>query len=173
MCSSLPWHENPKCIIDFGNKKYMVGHAEIFTEDISSSTSEEEDSTIGAWTKDGVSRQTLANWCWKSYVVGVCSYKVKWKWRGINSRFYPVQTPVSEPSLLSTWAEKYEGNSYVKWYEFVTPKWVAPERFTCTTLVWWCAKKAYKERISPWYTTLVTPADVLCDNNTYLKVTVE
>ena len=173
MCSSLPWHENPKCIIDFGNKKYMVGHAEIFTEDISSSTSEEEDSTIGAWTKDGVSRQTLANWCWKSYVVGVCSYKVKWKWRGINSRFYPVQTPVSEPSLLATWAEKYKGHSYVKWYEFATPKWAAPERFTCTTLVWWCAKKAYKERISPWYTTLVTPADVLCDNNTYLKVTIE
>ena len=84
-----------------------------------------------------------------------------------------IKTPVSNPSLLATWAEKYKDKAYVKWYEFLTAKWAAPTRFTCTTLVWWCTKKAYGERISPWYSTLVTPSDVLCDNNTYLKVTIE
>ena len=170
---SLPCHNNPMCLVDFGNKKYLVGHAEIFTEPIVSTTSETDDVTIGAWTKSGVSRQSLENWCWRSYVVGICKYKIKWKWRGFKSRFYPVKTPVSDPSLLASWAENYEGREYVKWYEFATPKWAAPARFTCTTLVWWCAKKAYGVKISPWYRTLVTPSDVLCDSNTYLKVEIK
>ena len=170
---ALPCHDYPKCLINFSNTQYKVGHAEIFIKDITSSTNKYDDVTIGAWTSDGVSRQTLSNWCWRSYVVGVCSYKIKWVWRGLNSGFYVVKTPVSNPGLLATWAKKYEGRSYVKWYEFLTAKWVAPDRFTCTTLVWWCAKKAFGERISPWYSTLVTPSDVLCDNNTYLKVAIE
>ena len=170
---ALPTHNYPKSLIDFGNKKYMVGHAEIFTKNITSTTTLTEKVSIGAWTEDGVSRQSLNEWCWRSYVVGVCSYKVKWKWRGFKSGFYPVQTPVSNPALLATWAEKYEGKEYVKWYEFATPKWVAPNRFTCTSLVWWCAKNAYGAKISPWYSTLVTPSDVLCDNNTYIKLTIE
>lgn len=170
---ALPTHNYPRSLIDFGNKRYMVGHSEIFTNDITISTKKSDICSIGAWTDDGVSKQPFSNWCWRSYVVGVCSYKIKWKWRGLKSWFYPEQTPVSNPSLLATWAEKYEGHDYVRWYEFATPKWVAPDRFTCTSLVWWCAKKAYNEKISPWYSTLVTPSDVLCDNNTYLKVTVE
>ena len=36
---SLPCHNNPMCLVDFGNKKYLVGHAEIFTEPIVSTTS--------------------------------------------------------------------------------------------------------------------------------------
>ena len=170
---ALPCHENPRSLIDFGNKKYLVGHAEIFTKNITASTKKEAYTTIGSWKDDGVQDRTLENWCWKSYLVGVCSYKVKWKWRGLKSRFYAVKTPVSNPSLLAAWAEKYEDRAYVKDYEFLTAKWAAPTRFTCTTLVWWCTKKAYGERISPWYSTLVTPSDVLCDNNTYLKVTIE
>lgn len=171
---ALPTHNYPKSLIDFGNKKYMVGHAEIFTKNITSTTTLTEKVSIGAWMEDGVSRQSLNEWCWRSYVVGVCSYKVKWKWRGFKSGFYLVQTPVSNPALLATWAEKYEGKEYVKGlFEFATPKWVAPNRFTCTSLVWWCAKKAYGAKISPWYSTLVTPSDVLCDNNTYIKVTIE
>lgn len=170
---ALPTHNYPKSLIDFGNKKYMIGHAEIFTKSITNTTTLYENVSIGAWTKDGVSRQGLNEWCWRSYVVGVCSYKVKWKWRGFKSGFYPVQTPVANPSLLATWAEKYEGREYVTVLEFLAPKWVAPERFTCTSLVWWCAKKAYGQKISPWYSTIVTPSDVLCDNNTYLKVTIQ
>ena len=169
----LPNHDYPYCLVNLNNKKYKVGHAEIFTKNVTNSTKVDDWATIGAWTEDGVSRQQLYNWCWKSYLVGVCSYKVKWKWRGFKSRFYVVQTPVSNPAKLADWAEKYEGCSYVHWYEFPTAKWAAPARFTCTTLVWWCAKKAYGERISPWYSTLVTPSDVLCDNNTYLKVEIE
>lgn len=167
---ALPCHNYPKSLIDFDNKKYKVGHAEVFTKDVTASVGKNDAVTIGAWIDDGVSRLTFENWCYYSYVMGVCNYKIKWKWRGFKSGFYPVKTPVSNPSLLATWAEKYEGNEYVKWYEFATPKWVAPDRFTCTTLVWWCAKKAYGVKISPWYSTLVTPSDVLCDHNTYLKV---
>lgn len=170
---ALPCHEYPMSLIDFGNKKYMVGHAEIFTENITNNTAKTQKVTIGAWTEEGVSRQPFNNWCYRSYLVGLCNYKIKWRWRGFKSGFYPVKTPVSNPALLANWAEKYEGHEYVKCYEFLTPKWAAPSRFTCTSLVWWCAKKAYGVKISPWYSTLVTPSDVLCDNNTYLKVEIK
>ncbi len=170
---ALPNHDNPMCLIDFGNKKYMVGHAEIFTRNITQSTRIDDLTTVGAWVEDGVSRKKLENWCYKSYVVGICHYKVKWKWRGFKSHFYSVKTPVSNPAALASKAESYIGHSYVHWYEFLTPKWAAPARFTCTSLVWWCAKKEYGEKISPWYSTIVTPSDVLTDNNTYLKATIE
>ena len=74
-----------------------------------------------------------------------------------------VYTPVSNVSKLADKAEKYKGCKYVEWYEFLTPKWVAPKRFTCTTLVWWCAKEVYDVKISPWYTAMVTPSAVLTE----------
>lgn len=48
-------------------------------------------------------------------------------------------------------------------------KWAAPNRFTCTTLVWWYAKKAYGVNVSSWYFPLVTPSGLFTDNCTYIR----
>ena len=170
---ALPCHNNPKCVVDFGNIRYKVGHAEIFTRAIDLKSKIDEYYTIGAWTQEGVSEQTLNNWCCKSYVLGVCTYKTKYVWKGLSLSIFPEQTPINNPAALATWAEKYINKEYVKWYEFLTAKWAAPNRFTCTSLVWWCAKNAYDERISPWLSAIVSPSDVLMDSNTYIKVIIE
>lgn len=126
--------------------------------------------TIGAWTEPGICYNSLLNWRYESYLLGI--YKDKWKftWKKGLHRVY---SPVSNPSKLATKAEEYVGHEYVKWYEFLTPKWVAPKRFTCTTLVWWCAKEVYDVKISPWYTAMVTPSAVLSDEHTYIKTIIE
>jgi hypothetical protein len=61
----------------------------------------------------------------------------------------------------------------VYWYEFLTAKWSAPSRFTCTTLVWWCAKKAYDINVSEWYKTLVIPGGLLTDESVYIRYGVQ
>ena len=78
-----------------------------------------------------------------------------------------------DPSSLADWAERYLWNEYVEWYEFATAKWAASERFTCTLLVWWCAKKAYDVNISDWYSPLVTPDGLYTDESTYIRSNVQ
>ena len=168
---ALPRHGVPDVIFDTANKKYMVGHAEIFVKDVKNTTGISDNGvTIGAWTGPGICYNSLLNWRYESYLLGI--YKDKWKftWKKGLHRVY---TPVSNPSKLATKAEEYVGHEYVKWYEFLTPKWVAPKRFTCTTLVWWCAKEVYDVKISPWYTAMVTPSAVLSDEHTYIKTIIE
>lgn len=165
---ALPIHGVPDVIFSAANKKYKVGHAEIFVKDVTEKTSISEDGvTIGAWTSSGVSLNSLLNWRYESYVLGINKDKWKWSWKKGLHRVY---TPVSNASKLADKAEKYKGCKYVEWYEFLTPKWVAPKRFTCTTLVWWCAKEVYDVKISPWYTAMVTPSAVLTDEHTYIKI---
>lgn len=161
MIVALPIHGVPDVIFSAANKKYKVGHAEIFVKDVTEKTSISEDGvTIGAWTSSGVSLNSLLNWRYESYVLGINKDKWKWSWKKGLHRVY---TPVSNASKLADKAEKYKGCKYVEWYEFLTPKWVAPKRFTCTTLVWWCAKEVYDVKISPWYTAMVTPSAVLTE----------
>ena len=170
---ALPLHGQAWCLLNLGRDAGQWGHAEIFTKDITSTTTDTEYVSIGARLGEGVAFQTLPSWRRKSYLLEVCRFHILWKWDGWNSGFRVIQTPVPTPSLLASWAESYEGKDYSYWYETLAPKWFAPSRFTCTTLIWWCARKAYDIRISPWFSTLVSPSDVLCDYNTRLKETIE
>ena len=114
----------------------------------------------------------MESWDTPHYVMGIQKVKYVWKWRWFKSGLYKVTTPVSNPDALANWANKYRGHEYVKWYEFATAKWAAPKRFTCTTLVWWCAKKAYGVNVSSWYSPLVTPSGLFTDNCTYIRANV-
>jgi len=170
---ALPVHGHPFAILDLGRPYGKVGHAEVFTKDITDSTTDTESVSIGARREEGVKSNSLPSWRRKSYLLGICHFKVKWVWDGIRSGFQTTSTPVPESYKIADWAEQYEGCEYLYWYEHPIAKWVAPKRFTCTTLIWWSAKNACDIRLSSWLSTMILPVDLLCDTNTYLKIVVE
>ena len=170
---AIPNHFCPWDYINVGkNVRFKVGHAGIINKKITSSTSEFSNSTIECYVEGGVQELTMNSWDTPHYVMGIQKVKYVWKWRGFRSGLYKVTTPVSNPDALANWAKKYLGHKYVKWNEFATAKWAAPKRFTCTTLVWWCAKKAYGVNVSSWYSPLVTPSGLFTDNCTYMRANV-
>ena len=171
---AIPNHFFPWAYVNVGkNVRFKVGHAGIINKKITSSTDlYDKSSTIECYTDNGVQGLNIATWDTPHYVMGIQKVKYVWKWRGFKSGLYKVTTPVSNPDALANWANKYLGHEYVKWYEFATAKWFAPKRFTCTTLVWWCAKKAYGVNVSSWYSPLVTPSGLFTDNCTYIRANV-
>ena len=167
---AIPNHFHPWIFLNIGkNVKFKVGHAGIINSKITPHTSISDNVTIESWSDNGVQRLSMDVWDTPHYIMGVQKVKYKWRWRGFKSGIYKVKTPVSNPDALADWANKYVGRGYVRWYEFVTAKWAAPSRFTCTTLVWWCAKKAYGINVSSWYSPLVTPSGLLTDDETYVR----
>jgi hypothetical protein len=167
---SLPKHGQPYIYLDFGNDKFKVGHAGILTKQVTNADQYYSAISVGAHTEDpGVQTEYMQDWSVQCYIMGIQRVKWVWKWRGFKSGFYRTCTPVSNPGALADWAEGYRGRAYVKWYEFLTAKWAAPSRFTCTTLVWWCAKKAYDVNVSAWWATMVTPSGLVTDESTYVR----
>lgn len=171
---ALPNHHLPWNDINVGrNVRFKVGHAGIINTNFTSATDIDKDNiTIECYTDDGVQGHKITNWDTPHYVMGIQKVKYVWRWRGFRSWFYKETKPVSNPEELANWANRYRGHEYVKWYEFATAKWFAPKRFTCTTLVWWCAKKAYGVNLSSWYSPLVTPCHLFTDNCTYIRADV-
>ncbi len=170
---ALPNMFMPYSYLNFGKGvRYKVGHAGIINMKITNTTKLYEESTVECWTQNGVSKNTINNWNTPHYVMGVRDTYWKWRWRGFRSGFYKVKRNVSHPYKLASQASKYIGHEYVKWYEFATAKWAAPSRFTCTTLVWYSAKKAYDINISSWWKPLVTPHELVCSDKTYFKAVV-
>lgn len=167
---SLPRHGQPYVFLDFGNDRFKVGHAGVLTKKVAYTDGLNTSISIGAQANDaGVQSEQLQYWSVQSYIMGIQKVKWTWKWRGFKSGFYRTCTPVSNPEALANWAESYRGRGYVKKAEFVTAKWVAPSRFTCTTLVWWCAKKAYDVNVSAWWATMVSPSGLVTDESTYIR----
>ena len=167
---TLPNNDNPYSLVDFGKgNMFKFGHAGIFYEDITDKTKKNHFTTIECLTEYGVNYTQLEHWDCENYVLGLCTKKTKWVWAGLKSHLETETVPVENQGLLRNEARKYVGHQYVYWYEFLTAKWSAPVRFTCTTLVWFCAKEQYGIDLSSWLSPLVTPSDILMSNNTYLK----
>lgn len=168
---SLPLHNVPWVYINLFNS-YLVGHAGVFTQTITATTTVNDNVTIEAWIGDGVIRQTVANWNRRHYVLGLQNVKRKWTWNGVWGHLEPITTPVSNPELLATEAELHIGKNYVTALEFPVAKLVAPSRFTCTSLVWHCAKVRYGIDISNWISPLVSPSAIYTNSHTYIRKTV-
>lgn len=168
---AIPDHFAPWIYLNIGkNVKFKVGHAGIINTNVTSSTNAyAPNNTIECYTEGGVQDMRIADWDTPHYVMGVQKVKWVWKWKWFKSGLYKQTKPVSNPGALADWAAKYRGHEYVRWYEFPTAKWAAPKRFTCTTLVWWCAKKAYGINVSSWYSPLVTPSGLYTDDCTYVR----
>lgn len=166
---ALPVHNAPWVFLNLGDSPFKVGHASVITENVTTNFKDDFRFALGAQTGPGVSKESLSYWGVRCYIMGIQKVSWKWKWRGFKSRLYKVTTPVSNPSALARRAKTYEGRGYVKWYEFPTAKWAAPSRFTCTTLVWYCAKKEYGVNVSSWWATMVSPSGLYLDGSTYVR----
>ena len=171
---AIPSHFCPWIYVNIGEGvRFNFGHAGIINEKITSSTDlYDKNSTIECFPEGGVQGMCISNWNTPHYVVGIQRVKYVWKWRWFRSGLYKETTPVSNPEALANWANKYREREYVNRSEFIIAKWAAPDRFTCTTLVWWCAKKAYGVNVSNWYSPLVTPSGLLTDDCTYIRANV-
>lgn len=168
---ALPEHGNPSTLVNFSSR-FMVGHAAILTKDITTDTRNDADVTMEAYSGDGVQPRRITDWTSPHYIMGIQRVSYRWKWRGFRSGLYRTTSPVNSPGMLADWAMGYQGREYVTPLEFVVAKWAAPKRFTCTTLVWWCSKKAYGINVSVWYSPLVSPSGLFTDNCTYVRASV-
>lgn len=170
MIIALPTYKHPKSPICLARTRYRFGHCEIFIKDLEAGTSLLEDVSIGARSHEGVTRQTLLNWCWRSYVIEVCETKTV---QDADGSFHTEQVPVDNPQALAECVEKYEGSPYVPGYGFLIAENFAPESFNCMSLIWWCLKEAYGIDTAPWYARLVNTADVLFDEHIRIKIEVK
>ncbi|MDD7438011.1 MAG: hypothetical protein PUK66_04125 [Bacteroidales bacterium] len=169
---ALPKHYMSGILYNPGNPRFKVGHAGILNKKIYPTTKEIDNITIECWEEVGVREKKVINWDVPHYILGIQKVKWVWRWRGFRSGLYKEVTPVSNPYVLADWAKKYIGHEYIKRIEHPIAKWIAPKRFTCTTLVWWCAKKAYDVNVSSWYSPLVTPSDIFLDSSIYIRADV-
>ena len=166
---ALPKHNAPWIFLNAGDTQFKVGHAAIINKNVTTSWDDYDTFTWGTQVHGGVKNETLNYWSVRSYIMGIQKVSWKWKWRGFKSRLYKTTTPVSNPAALADKAGQYAGREYVKWYEFLTAKWSAPSRFTCTTLVWYCAEKVYGINVSSWWATMVSPSGLYLDSSTYVR----
>lgn len=57
--------------------------------------------------------------------------------------------------------------------EMPIAKWLAPQKFICTTLAWYCVKKLKDINLTSWYSTMPTPSDILLNENIYIKFNIK
>ncbi|OJU76280.1 MAG: hypothetical protein BGO09_15130 [Bacteroidetes bacterium 47-18] len=164
---ALPKHNQPWVLLNLSHERFKVGHAAILTANITSATAAHTPVTVEAWADgSGVTQLGWGSWRTRSYVMGIRHKKIKWTWR---RGFHTEYTPVGNPGALADHGLTHLGKDYVHWTQFLTAKWAADNRFTCTTLVWWCSKRAYNINVSNWLSPLVTPSDLYLDNCTYVR----
>lgn len=162
-------------IVNFGSS-CVFGHAGII-----------EDIVFGSFIhgveccmETGVSRSTISSLVYESDSAvsyaepcSIIGFQL-WVWTPVERRgrrsYVRTARKISSEPLLDK-AETYIGKKYVRLSEFLLPKPAAPERFTCTSLVWWCAKKAMGIDLDP-DLGIVYPKDLVLSENSYVKISV-
>ncbi|KGN98233.1 hypothetical protein HQ36_04860 [Porphyromonas gingivicanis] len=117
---------------------------------------------------DGVQEMTFDTWCRPHAVLGirkVITRRSKVKIRG-RRRYYRSYVPIEDLSRMADRAKTYIGRPYGN--VFKTMKEV-PNKFICSSLVWYCAKMEYGVDISNGSRKYVWPSDILKDSETYIK----
>lgn len=164
----LPFHDAALIPLNLINGESTVGHCEVFATDITPSVMMNDLVTVGAQSW-GLNRRSLySEWMRQSYVLGIKIYDYKWE----RLRLRPVERKIN-PADLATKAETYLGLDYVTDAEFLVAKLAAPERFTCATLIWWCARELWDIELAPWLSPLVLPSDIYLSEYTYLKTSID
>jgi len=143
---ALPTYKYERFPMCSARTRFRFGHSEIFIKDIDETTSLLEDVSIGARSHEGVTRQTLLNWCWRSYVLEVCDIK---RVQNADGTFHTEKVRVENPEALAECVEKYEGRPYVPGYGFMIAQNFAPDSFNCMSVIWWCLKETYGIDTSP------------------------
>lgn len=167
---ALPKHGAPWIYANL-NPRYRskMGHIAIITKDIPENADIHEKCTVECRVKKGVHERALKNWSTPHYVLGVQKIRWVWKWRGAESFLHRETRPVEDIYRLADFALTFLGRKYVKWYEVVICKWVAPARFTCSTLLSYCAEKVYGQPVSNCLFSFSTPSDIIMNPAIYIK----
>ncbi len=164
---ALPQFYDPRVLYNYNNP-WKVGHAAVIDVKPSLTTLLTHKVTTESWNPDGVIHRSINDWGTAHYLMGVQTIRRRVRWSGLRTRIVTERTPVTNPSLLADYAAAQNGKPYASGVSFVISKAVAPNKFTCTTLVWWCAKKAYGLNLSNWLSPIVTPSDLFTSPYTYV-----
>ncbi len=167
-------------LVDFSLGIAMVGHAGVITEgNIKLEADSAYNFTMEATFDEGVVSRDIEWWALeKSYIMGLQKVKYKrsilwglFKWGATYTKLN-----ATDAAKLATEAEKYEGHDYCDAWSFWFSKDFASKsshkQFTCTSLVWWCAREAYDFSLAPWYSTWVTPVQLFRSEHTYIRATI-
>lgn len=159
---TVPWFEHPTTILNYGYE-YQIGHTEILIKDITPTTLASDTTIIGA-TLDGVTYNVLEIFEYPCYHLRLCQKKYV-RQSGGGFKVEDVMLPQDK---FAQKVMSFEGTRFSEWYEFPFTKKLAPESFVCSSLCWYCAKEACGVDLSNWFSTMVTPSDIVLDDNTII-----
>ena len=121
-------------------------------------------------TKDGVQYMSFDSWCREHNVMGLRYVKRKFKWNWFRSKMVKTYENIDNLTQMANRAKKYIGRIYNS--SAVAAKAFAPNRFICSSLVWYCAKESYSIDISDTWKPTVTPLQIKESDHTYTKIEV-
>lgn len=121
-----------------------------------------------AHLSDGVQYMSFDTWCRPHAVLGIQRVRTrrsKVKIRG-HYRYYRFYVPIKDLSRMADRAKTYIGTPYGSVF---SSKKEVPNKFICSSLVWYCAKMEYNIDLSNGSQKTVWPSDILKDSSTYIK----
>lgn len=162
-----------------GKKFSIAGHAGIINTPLNWDAQPRTKLSIDSTPKDekegysdGVQYMNFDTWCRPHLVLGIRKTKTsrsRVRIRG-RYRYYRSYVKIEDLSKMADRAILYLGRPYGN--VFKTMKEV-PNKFICSSLVWYCAKMEYGIDISNGSRKYVWPSDILKDSNTYIKTEYE
>lgn len=159
-----------------GSNFSIGGHAAIINIPLNWSSDDEHKLSIDSTPKDkkegysdGVQKMKFNTWYRPHAILGIrkaTTHRRKGKRRG-RYRYYRSYVRIKDLSKMADRAETYIGRPYGNVFRSMKE---APDKFICSSLVWYCAKEEYGIDISNGSRKSVWPSDILKDSDTYIKI---
>ena len=151
------------------------GHTGIIYNDIPWHVDFKDEFSIDAYpksstTKDGVQYMPFDSWCREHNVMGLRYVKRKFKWNWFGSKIVKTYENIDNLTQMANRAKNYIGRIYNS--SAAAAKAFAPNRFICSSLVWYCAKESYSIDISDTWKPTVTPLQIKESDHTYTKIAI-
>lgn len=165
---SLPKHGSQFYLFSYSQKyqNWKVGHAGMLNMTLTHSQYPGNTRFAYAATVNGTEKERIDWWYTKSYIMGL--YKIKYRFGGLKREYIRLQERDMEKILWE--AERYLGRPYCKDISFIVARLMAPQKFICTTYLWYCVYRAHKIDVSSWWNAfLITPSDIYNSSHTYVK----
>ena len=161
-----------------GRRHSKGGHTAIIDKPVHGGTKYWDDFSIDSTPKNkkeghsnGVQKIKFRAWCRPHYVLGLQRITSVWGRRRSGWREQPairmiIVRPIADLSPMADRATRYIGRPYGSIFWSMKE---APQKFICSSLVWYCAKEEYGLDISngSWFS--VWPRDILESPYTYIK----
>lgn len=159
-----------------GSNFSIGGHAAIINIPLNWNSKSQDKLSIDSTPKDkkegysdGVQHMKFDTWCRPHAILGIrkaTTHRRKGKRRG-RYRYYRSYVRIKDLSKMADRAETYIGRPYGNVFRSMKE---APDKFICSSLVWYCAKEEYGIDISNGSRKSVWPSDILKDSDTYIKI---